>query len=62
VSIKGRIRRLEGRDGPGCPECQLKTEAVHVFYPDKGEAVPEPKRCGGCGRSLGVVIRAVYDD
>lgn len=61
-SIKGRLRRLEGRAGDGCPQCHHKPEAIHVFYPDEGEPVPELERCPGCDRSLGVVLRVVYDD
>jgi hypothetical protein len=64
VSIKGRIQRLQARLAKlgACPECHRKPEVIHVFYPEKGEAAPEPKRCPGCGRSLGVVFRVVYDD
>jgi hypothetical protein len=61
VSIKGRIQRLQARVAGACPECHLKPEVIHVFYPHKGEPVPEPERCPGCGRSLGVVIEVVYE-
>jgi hypothetical protein len=57
MSIKDRIRRLESRGG--CPECYLKPAATHAVYP--GEEEPEPESCPGCGRSLGVVIRVVYE-
>jgi hypothetical protein len=60
--ITSRLRRLEERALGRCPECHGKPQEIHAFYPDKGEPVPEPERCGGCGRSLGVVLRVVYDD
>jgi hypothetical protein len=59
-SMNSRLRRLEER--AGCPECRHKPEGIHVYYPDKGEPVPEPEHCPGCDRSLGVVLRVVYDD
>jgi hypothetical protein len=59
-SMNRRLRRLEER--AGCPECHGKPEALHVYYPDKGEPVPEPEHCPSCGRPLGVVLRVVYAD
>jgi hypothetical protein len=61
VSIKGRIQRLQARAAGACPECHLKPEVICVFYPHKGEPIPEPECCPGCGRSLGVVLRVVYE-
>jgi hypothetical protein len=59
VSIRERLRHLEDRGG--CPECYLKPEAVHVYYPDEGDPVPEPECCPKCGRALGVVLRVQYE-
>jgi hypothetical protein len=65
MSIKDRLRRLEGgARGPGCPECRLKPEVAHVFYPSaKGDPYPEPDSfaCPECGRTLGFVIQVVYE-
>jgi hypothetical protein len=57
--ISNRLRRLEER--AGCPECRHKPQAIHVYYPDKGEPGPEVEHCPSCGRSLGVILRVVYD-
>jgi len=61
VSIKARLRTLEGRDGPGCPECYRKPQKIYAYYPAEGEHAPEPERCTRCGRALGVVFRVVYE-
>jgi hypothetical protein len=60
MSIKGRIRRLQARLAGACPECDGKPQVIYAYYPGKGEPVPEPERCPGCGRSLGVVFLVVY--
>ena len=61
MSIKDRIRRLEGRGGAGCPECRLKPDVYYVVYPDEDHA-PEPERCPRCGRlSDGFVIKVMYE-
>jgi hypothetical protein len=60
VSIKARIRRLEGKDA-GCPECYREPEPVRVFYPEEREPAPDRERCPGCGRARGVVIMVVYE-
>jgi hypothetical protein len=62
MSIKDRIRRLEGRRDASCPECRLKPEVNYVVYPDKDDHTPEPEHCPRCGRSLGFIIEVVYDD
>lgn len=59
MSIKNRLR-LE-RDADSCPECRLKPEVAHVYYPDEGEPCPEPEYCQKCGRALGFVIQVVYE-
>ena len=61
MSIKGRVQRLQARLAGACPECDGKPQAIRAYYPDKGESVPEPERCPGCGRPLGVILRVVYD-
>jgi hypothetical protein len=61
VSIKDRIRRLEGREGAACPECRLKPEVNYVVYPDQDAHTPEPERCPRCDRPLGFVIKVVYE-
>ena len=63
MSIKDRLRRLERRrreNAKSCQECRDKPPAIHAFYP--GEEEPKPEFCPGCGRSLGVTIRVVYED
>jgi hypothetical protein len=59
MSIEGRIRRLEDRRG--CPECYLEPDVIHVVYPDEGDHDRDPEWCPRCGRSLGFVIRVVYE-
>ena len=61
MSFKDRIRRLEGRDGPGCQECRNKPVAIQAYYPDEGEHAPERECCPECGRSLGIILRVTYD-
>ena len=61
VSIIGRVRRLQARLAGACPECHGKPQAIHAYYSGKGEPVPKPERCPGCGRPLGVILRVVYD-
>jgi hypothetical protein len=61
VSITGRVKRLQARLAGACPECYGKPHGLYPYYPDKGEPVPEPERCSGCARPLGVVLRVVYD-
>lgn len=58
MSIKDRIRRLEGKGG--CSECRNTPPKIDVVYPDEDE--PESEYCPRCGRSLGVIIRVVYED
>jgi len=58
VSIKDRIRRLEGKEG--CPECSNALPTIHSVYP--GEEEPDPEYCPRCGRSLRVLMRVVYKD
>jgi MinD superfamily P-loop ATPase len=61
MSIKDRIRRLETENAKHCQECRdIPPPRIHVVYP--GEVEPDPEYCPGCGRSLGVVIRVVYED
>jgi hypothetical protein len=61
VGIKDRLRRLEDRYGPACPECYLKPQRVYAVYPED-EHYPEVEHCLECGRSLGVVFRIVYEE
>ena len=61
MSIKDRVRRLEGRSGPACPECRMRPEVTHVVYPEEGDPTPEPECCPKCDRTLGVVIQVVYE-
>ncbi len=60
-SIRTRLGRLEGQ-GARCPECRDSPQAIHPYYPDKGEPEPEPERCSGCGRPLGIIFRVVYGE
>jgi hypothetical protein len=60
VSIKSRLRTLEGRDSPGCYQCRNTPPTIHAYYP--GEKKPEPELCPRCGRSLGVIFRVVYEE
>ena len=62
MSIKNRLRRLEGKDGPPCPECHLKPTVPLPFYPDEGESEPQPEYCPSCSRALTVIIRVVYEE
>ena len=57
MSIKDRLSRLEGRNGPACPECRMRPEVIHVFYPEEGDPAPELRSCPKCDRTLGIVIR-----
>jgi predicted RNA-binding Zn-ribbon protein involved in translation (DUF1610 family) len=59
--IRGRLRRLERRADHRCPECSHKPERSYVYYPDEGQEAPEPPACTSCGRSLGFVIKVVYE-
>ena len=61
MGIDSRLRRLQARLAGACPECHGKPQAIHPYYPSKGEPVPEPERCSGCGRPLGIILRVVYD-
>jgi hypothetical protein len=54
-------RNHEHVDQCGCPECYRKPQVVHAFYPDDGEESAPSPVCPSCGRSLGVVIRVVYE-
>jgi hypothetical protein len=67
-SIKGRLRRLEGRmRGSRCSECGLLPDGHRriVLIEDgvAGEGFPDnpDERCGSCGRQLWCVIEVVYD-
>jgi rubrerythrin len=60
MSIKDRLRRLERENAKNCQECGDMPPAIHAVYP--GEEEPPPEYCPGCGWSLGVVIRVVYED
>jgi hypothetical protein len=62
MSVKARVQRLQARLAGACPECRHKPQATYPYYPDEGEPRPEPPTCSSCGRSLGVVLRVVYDD
>jgi hypothetical protein len=62
MSIKCRLRALEGRDGPGCSECRLRPTSTHVVYPDEERHEPEPEHCPGCGHLIeAVVIKVEYE-
>jgi hypothetical protein len=60
MSTKNRLRRLEDLARGSCSECRGTPAKIHAVYPGKEE--PEPDFCSGCGRSLSVVIRVVYED
>jgi hypothetical protein len=60
MSIKDRIRRLEGRGSAACPECRNTRPAINAVYPEDQE--PSPEYCPRCGRSLTIVIRVLYED
>jgi len=64
MSIKSRIRRLEGRgDSERCSECRLRPTSTYTVYPgEEDDAPPEPEYCPECGRLIERVrIRVVYD-
>jgi hypothetical protein len=63
MSIKGRIRRLEGRGDPACPECRLRPVATYAVYPDEEDhAPPKPEHCPRCSRLIEtVLIRVAYE-
>jgi hypothetical protein len=60
MSLKDRVRRLEAENARRCQECRDTPLATHAVYPAEEE--PDPEHCRRCGRSLGVVIRVVYED
>ena len=62
MSIKDRIRRLEGRGGPGCQECRNEPQRTYAYYPQKGDDPPEPEHCPECGRPLGIIFRVLYGE
>jgi hypothetical protein len=63
VSIKARLRTLEGRDGPGCYQCRLRPTSTYVVYPDEEYHEPPPQHCPECGCLIEVVIlKVVYED
>ncbi|MDP9458349.1 MAG: hypothetical protein M3Q60_21805 [Actinomycetota bacterium] len=59
MSIRGRLRRLEGRGRLVLCECRHEPQRIHAVYP--GEDAPEPERCPRCGRLLSFVVRVVYE-
>jgi hypothetical protein len=60
MSIKSRLRQLEGRDGLPCRECKNTSPTIHAVYP--GEEEPEPRHCPTCNRSQTVILIVVYED
>jgi hypothetical protein len=59
---RSRLHRVEASVSSGrCPECYRELDRGYLFYPDEGNPAPEPPACGGCGRSLGFVIKVVYE-
>jgi hypothetical protein len=65
MSIKDRIRRLEGRGGAEhCPECRLRPVSTYVVYPDEeSHTPPEPEHCPKCGRLIErFCLKVVYED
>ena len=60
MSLRNRLRRLQN-DRRDCPECYHKPQIVNPYYPGEGEELPTPPACESCGRSLGAVIRVVYE-
>jgi hypothetical protein len=63
MSIKHRLRRLEGNGPGGCRECRLRPTPTYVVYPDEEDRTPpEPEHCPECGSAVEVVvIRVVYE-
>jgi hypothetical protein len=64
MSIKSRIRRLEGRgDSERCSECRLRPVSTYVVYPDEEDhAPPEPEHCPKCGRHIErFILKVVYE-
>jgi hypothetical protein len=73
MSIRGRLRRLEGVNPGRCPECgdsppRPKLIAIYAddtpeelrFSPD-GEIPEGEPFCPECGREQWVILRMVYD-
>lgn len=56
MSIKSRLRTLEGRDSPGCYQCRLRPTSTYVVYPDEEYHEPEPEHCPECDRLIEVVL------
>jgi hypothetical protein len=59
MGVKSRIRRLEDRFG--CSECCLKSEAIHVVYPEEGNHALELEHCPKCSRPLGYILTVLYE-
>jgi hypothetical protein len=65
MSIKDRIRRLEGKgDAEQCPECRLRPATTYAVYPgEEDRTLPEPEYCPKCGRLIErFVLKVVYED
>jgi hypothetical protein len=44
-----------------CPVCRHEPAVQHIVYPD--EEPPETRAsCPMCGRTMGVILRVVYED
>jgi hypothetical protein len=64
MSIKDRLRRVEGRgDAERCHECRLRPITTYAIYPgEEDRPIPEPEHCPKCGRLIErVAIRVVYE-
>jgi hypothetical protein len=65
MSIKDRVRRLEGRGDPDrCRECRLRPTKTYAIYPgEEDRLIPEPEHCPECGRLIEIVcIRVEYEE
>jgi hypothetical protein len=63
MSIKDRLRRLEGAAAEHCRECRLRPASIHAIYPGEEDSpIPEPEHCPKCGRLIEThLLRIVYD-
>ena len=64
MSFENRLRRVEEHAvSEACGRCFLEPERIYAFYPDSEADEPELEvpTCSGCGRSLGVALRVVYE-
>jgi hypothetical protein len=56
MSIKQRLRRLEARRPPSCPDCADGTLVIdRCVEPEAAARVSEPHYCPRCGRELQVI-------